>query len=114
MRRGAIVLTKFPFTDLTAIKRRPAVVVSRMESQNEDVIVAFISSVIPETSCETDFIFDINHKDFKKSGLKTTSVIKLDKLATLNKSIFTGELGFVSNETLLELNIKLMIALDLN
>ena len=113
MKRGTVVLTKFPFTDLTSTKRRPAIVVFKTESQKEDVIVAFISSVIPEIICKTDYILGMNHKDFKKSGLKTTSVIKLDKLATLNKSIFSGELGVVSKDTLLELNGKLMIALDL-
>jgi len=113
MKRGTVVLTKFPFTDLQSSKRRPAIVVSKSESARKDVIVAFITSVIPEKLSGTDFLFDSTNKDFKKSNLKKTSVIKLDKLVTLNKSIFTGELGFVSKNTLKEINKRLIIALDL-
>ena len=113
MKRGTVVLTKFPFTDLKSSKRRPAIVVSKSESVRKDVIVAFISSVIPEKLSSTDFLFDTTNKDFKKSNLKKTSVIKLDKLVTLNKSIFTGELGFVLKKTLKEIDKRLKIALDL-
>lgn len=113
MEKGTIVLTLFPFTDLTSAKRRPAVVISKTSIEKADVIVAFISSVIPNKLSETDLFFDINGKYFPNSGLKKSSVIKLDKLATLNKSIFTGELGLVNGVTLSEIDKKLKIALGL-
>jgi len=113
MVRGTIILTLFPFTDLTSIKRRPAVVVSKHSKHKSDVIVAFISSVIPNELSETDLLFDSNRKDFQYSGLKKKSLIKLDKLLTLNKSIFTGELGVVNTDTLTEIDKRLKIALDL-
>jgi hypothetical protein len=37
----------------------------------------------------------------------------MDKLATLNKSVFSGELGVVSKELFLQLDEKLKLALDL-
>jgi mRNA interferase MazF len=37
---GAIVLTDFPFTDLSSTKRRPALVVSAENARGSDVIVA--------------------------------------------------------------------------
>ena len=46
MKRGAIVLTKFPVTDLSSAKRRPGIVVSASLNDTNDVIIAFISSVI--------------------------------------------------------------------
>lgn len=113
MKRGAIVLVKFPFTDLRGFKRRPAVVVSRDKKTSVDFIVAFITSVIPKKLSDTDLLFDNFHKEFKKPGLIKTSIIKLDKLATLNKSIFTGELGSVSNDTLKEIDKRLKVALYL-
>jgi mRNA interferase MazF len=113
MKRGTIVLTKFPFTDLSSSKRRPAVVISKGCSERLDVIVAFISSVIPEKLSETDFLLDLEHKDFPATGLRKKSVFKMDKLATLNKSIFSGELGCLSANILRHLDIKLRTALDL-
>jgi mRNA interferase MazF len=114
MKRGTIVLTKFPFSNLKSAKRRPAVVVSKTENEKNDVIVAFISSVIPVSFSATDYLFNSTNRDFKNSGLKKESIIKLDKLSTLNKEIFTGELGTLSADTLKELNKRLRIALDLN
>jgi mRNA interferase MazF len=113
MERGTIVLTKFPFTDLSASKRRPALVLSKPLDERVDVIVAFISSVIPETPGETEFILDPEHKDFSATGLRQKSVFKMHKLATLNKSIFTGELGTISPGILFQLESKLKIALEL-
>lgn len=113
MERGTIVLTKFPFTDLSSSKRRPAVIISRASNDKEDVIVAFISSVIPDNLSETDFVLDLDHKDFPAAGLKKKSVFKMDKLATLNKSIFSGEMGKLSPDILCRLEDKLKIALDL-
>lgn len=41
---GAIVLTDFPFTDLSSVKRRPALVVSTNNARRCDVVVAYITS----------------------------------------------------------------------
>ena len=40
---GSIVLTRFPFTDLSDAKRRPALVVSRDNERRSDLIVCFIT-----------------------------------------------------------------------
>ncbi len=107
-------MTNFPFTDLSSFKRRPALVISKVPNDKEDVIVAFISSVIPDRLSQTDYVLNIEHKDFAGTGLKKESVFRMDKLATLNKSIFSGELGYVSKDILRQLEVKLRIALDLN
>lgn len=46
LRRGDIVLVPFPFTNLTTEKLRPAVIVS-IDPQETDVVIAFISSIVP-------------------------------------------------------------------
>lgn len=111
--RGTIVLTKFPFTDLQSHKRRPAVVISRNNKTRTDFILAFITSVIPENLSDTDLFLDYDHIDFRNSGLKKPSIIKSDKIATLNRSIFSGELGRLSADTLKNIDKRLKIALGL-
>ncbi len=64
MERGSIVLTKFPFTDLSSAKRRPGIVVSGNLTDKNDVIVAFISSVIPQVLLSTDFLITEANVDF--------------------------------------------------
>jgi mRNA interferase MazF len=113
MKRGTIVLTPFPFTDLSTIKRRPAIVVSKTNETKPDVIVAFISSVLPSVISETDLYITISDERYRNLGLKQNSVIKLDKLATIKKSIFTGELGYANPEIMRKIDLKLRIALDL-
>ena len=113
MKKGTIILTRFPFTDLSSRKRRPAIIVSKVDKNKKDIIVAFISSVIPNKISKTDLVINKYDKYFDITGLRKKSVFKMDKLATLEKSIFTGELGAVSNKVLTNINEKLLIALDI-
>lgn len=113
MKRGTVVLTPFPFTDLSGTKVRPAVVVSPADRPGEDVILAFISSVKPPTLLPTDLSIETSHPDFPGSGLKVASIVKCDKLATVQRPIILGELGALSPSLLLELNVRLRLALGL-
>lgn len=91
---GDIVLVAFPFTDLTASKVRPALVLSRKPSAQGNVIVCFITSraqrgqrVIPlQATLET--------------GLKVRSFARLDKIATLERTVLLGKLGRITSATL--------------
>lgn len=57
MKRGTIILTAFPFTDLQGNRVRPAIIISSDKRRGDDVIVAFISSVIYLARLqETDFV----------------------------------------------------------
>lgn len=86
MKRGTIILTPFPFTDLTKNKVWPALVVSSNKRKDSDVIIAFISSVIDSINLTgTDILLDPKEISFKETGLKTTSIIRTDKLATIDK-----------------------------
>lgn len=87
MSKGKIVLVPFPFTDLSGQKVRPALILHA--SRGEDCIVAFITSGRPKKK----YPFDVPVKASSKNGLKADSVIKVDKMATLQKKIMIGELG---------------------
>ncbi len=114
MKRGKIVLTPFPFTDLTANKVRPAVIVSDSNRIGKDVILAFISSVFDISNLlPTDELWRTTEADFKLTGLKKDSVFKMDKLATVEDSIILGEIGEVPLQLQTKLDAKLKIALSL-
>lgn len=88
-------------------------VISSSTRKGDDVIIAFISSVVMEL-VETDLLIKRESPDFKQTGLKTNSVIKLDKLATISKDIIFGSLGSLSDPLIKELDKRLKIALDLS
>lgn len=110
-KKGKIVLIPFPFTDLSASKVRPAVIVSDF-LRGEDVIVAFISSSLKKPQ-KTDVILKGQSKEFHKTGLKTESVIKIGKLATLDKKTILGEIGEISENAKKEINKKIKILFGL-
>jgi mRNA interferase MazF len=82
--KAKIVLIHFPFTDLSDSKLRPAV-----------VIVAFISSRVPPALPSSDLLITPEHPAFTATGLKISSVIRFDKVATLSKTLIEGEIGEV-------------------
>lgn len=84
---GTIVLTHFPFTDLSTTKRRPALVVSTENERRLDIVVAYITSVLTAIPDAAAIQPDSGN------GLKRSSQVRFDKLATLNKDIITGRLG---------------------
>jgi len=112
MKKGTIVLTPFPFTNLQKSKLRPALVVSQ-DSDGHDTIFAFITSQIKEPISEVSLLLEVNHPDFKETGLKKESLLKLDKLVTLEKTILLGRLGRLSDDLMLKVDEKLKIVFDL-
>ena len=102
--KGKIVLVPFPFTDLTAAKLRPALVIYE---GNKDVILVFITSKIPSPLTEVDILITEKQNMTKKTGLKVDSIIKLDKIATVLKDLIVGELGELDKELRNEVNQKL-------
>lgn len=112
-KRGRIVLVPFPFTDLSAQKVRPAIIISNPTYSPTDVTVVFVSSVIPKSPKKTDVILKENTTDLIKSGLKKASVIRCNKLATLDKKIVLGEIGATSPAILKKISAKLRLYLAL-
>lgn len=105
-KKGTIVLIPFPFTDLSSHKVRPAVVVSQA-TKGDDLIVAFVSSQKPKMKESTDVLVLRESIGFSDTGLKVDSVVRVSKIATLDKKIMLGTLGVVSKGTSKEIDTKL-------
>lgn len=106
MRKGDIVLIPFPFTDLSGNKNRPALVLLNNEI---DITVAFIS-----TQIKWKEIHDILISPNKENGLKKDSVIRISKIATLDKELILGKLGKLAESDLKKINTSLKVIFDLN
>ena len=90
-RRGDVWLLRFPFTDLTSTKLRPALV---WAVHGEDVIVIGIFSRVPAGRLrKTWLVIEDQRDDFSQTGLKKTSVLKADKIAVVHESVFQKRIG---------------------
>lgn len=115
MNRGDIVLVSFPFTDLTTTKVRPAVVISNdsINTNEEDIILVFISSAVPLQIKNTDFVIKESERYFQGTGLKGESVFRMAKIVTLSRRLVRRKIGEVSGQTKTELDKRLRRALAL-
>lgn len=92
--RGDIVLIAFPFTDLSSTRVRPALVLAR--SAGDDLILAFITSRAATTDPLATCLLRPGDPEFVQAGLRVESLIRHDRLATLNcRSAFhrLGQIG---------------------
>ncbi len=97
-----IVLTPFPFTDLSSTKVRPAVIVSN-KLAGDDVVIVFISSGVSRNRDKYSIII----KKDDSNNLKLDSLIKISKIATVDKKIILGEIGELKKSYQAEIDRKL-------
>ena len=114
--RCSTVLVGFPFSDLTATKVRPALVVSpvRLHRRQHDVILAAISSVLERGGvASTSCLLDRDSGEFAGSGLRVTSVVHCGKLVTVQGTLVLKRLGQLAAPTMLRIDRALAQALGL-
>ena len=106
MKKGDIVLIPFPFTDLTGNKNRPALVLMNGAT---DVTVCFLT-----TQLRFQSEYDIKLEPSAHNGLKKTSIIRLDKIATIDKELVLGKLGNITPPETKKINLNLKKLFRLN
>ena len=106
------MLTQFPFTDLTGTSLRPALVVSAGQI-GQDIVLVGISSVLRGVLAPTDYAVDASHPEFGLTGLRMTSVFRLHKLATVERSVVVRRLGRIGPQLQAEVDNLLRVVLDL-
>lgn len=102
--KGDIVFVRFPFTDLSITKPRPALV---LHEERDEVVLAYISSRVPIIPSGTDVLVLRKESYFEATGLKRDSVIKLSVLTTLKKWFIEGLFGEADETLRAEINAKL-------
>ena len=58
-----------------------------------EVLVAYISSALPDQRLPSDLILDLVAPEFQSTHLKVTSALRLHKFATIHCSSLTRQLG---------------------
>ncbi len=108
---GEIWLVRFPFSELTSAKLRPALILA---VHREEVIILGIFSKIPTGNIQNSWVLiQDSNAQFSQTGLKKTSLIRADKIATVSTSVFQRKLGDLSADLLTEVQKALKIALNL-
>ena len=111
-KQGDIILVPFPFTDFSGEKVRPAIVLSS-RGEGDDLTLCFISSVVPNKILGNEVLIDKKKENFEKTGLKVSSIIKVTKIATLEKKVVLGKLGILDKANLLKVKIIIKKYFDL-
>ncbi len=88
-KQGDIVVVPFPFSDLSGIKKRPVLVLSK--DNRTDLITCGMTSNLKER--KNSILIDERHLD--EGFIPAKSLIKIDKLFTLNKSIILKKVARV-------------------
>jgi mRNA interferase MazF len=118
VKRGSVVLIRYPFTDLSGAKVRPAIIITPDEflKRIDDVICLFVSSVVPERNklLPMDFVIEPRHPSFPKTGLKYRSILRCHKLALLDKMLVERVIGEIDEALMKEVNQRLLLALGLS
>jgi mRNA interferase MazF len=107
MKCGDIILVSFPFTDDSAAKVRPALVVSADSfNTGEDIVVVPISSVA-ETSGAFTLPIPQSSEHFRQSGLRRSSHVKWTKLLTITRRMAQRRLGRLAPPLLSEVHTRI-------
>ena len=101
-----VVLLPVPFSDQTARKVRPAIVVSNdsINASSEDVILVPLTSVLKDVP----YSITITQKSFAEGKLIVPSRARADKLFTAHKSLVKMKIGKIELSVLAEITKTLM------
>jgi mRNA interferase MazF len=99
MRSGEIYLARFPFGDVPGMKLRPVLLLTGAVGPVPEVLVSYISSVIPSQLLPSDLVLDPGKPQFRSTNLKILSALRLHKLATIHISSLVRYLGVVDVPT---------------
>lgn len=100
--KGDVLVIDFPYSDLKTAKRRPVLVLK--VPKGDDLIVIQITSSSYEKSVE----ISLKEDDFKEGGLKRDSYVRIDKIASIEKSLIKYKIGKLKEEKFENILIKVI------
>ena len=104
-----VVLVPFPFDDFSSAKVRPAVCLTEPIGEHKHVVLAFITSRVPDKPLSTDLVLTESDKDFSSTGLRVSSALQLHRMMTVATNIIVRELGQLPAPAQKEVDVKLKL-----
>lgn len=100
--KGDVVVLPFPFSNLSAIKKRPALVVANLVG--DDLILCQITSKAREDM----YAIILANADFKSGSLPLESRIRPNRLFTADQSIILYKIGYLKPTKIKEVEQSLI------
>ena len=100
--KGDVVVAPFPFSDLSASKKRPAVVVATLSG--DDVVLCQITS----KTVTDEYAILVRDADFTSGGLHQLSNIRPNRLFTAEGKIILYRAGVLSPQKVQEVVAKII------
>lgn len=102
IKQGDLVLVPFPFSDLTSVKTRPALVISNSSLKGHDCILAAVTS--QDSKFEQ---VELTGKDLESGSLPLKSYIRVGKVVSLDRNIIRRVVAHISQKKKKEVHNKL-------
>ncbi len=101
MKQREIILVPFPFSDQSGQKIRPALIVSNnsFNAAGEDIVVCAITSMIKSNQ----YSVLINQNDLEKGVLYEPSVVKVENIFKIQKSLIIKSIGSIKSTVLVKI-----------
>ncbi len=100
--KGDVVVAPFPFSDLSATKKRPALVVA--ELAGDDVILCQITSRFVGDG----YTIPLADQDFVSGGLRQSSNIRPNRLFTADSRVILYRAGRISPAKMQEVTARIV------
>ena len=95
--RGAVVLVRFPFSDLSKTKLRPAVVLADV-GRGDSILCQVTSKPYADPATVV-----LEQAAFASGSLQVTSYARPSKLFTASRELITAEVGVLKQEALTQI-----------
>jgi len=100
--KGDIVVLPFPFTDLSATKKRPALIIATLHG--DDAIVCQITGQIIKDT----YVIELEDRDIAGGKLDGASYIRTNKIFTADKSIICYKIGTLTQAKMNKVGEKIV------
>ena len=96
-KQGEIVIVPFPFSDLSSIKQRPVLILSKNidNEKVEDIVTCGITSNVKNSK----YSVLIENEDLIEGEVPKISRVKVDKLFTISQDIVKKKVGRINKES---------------